>query len=66
MSNVHAVSSSTFHALSNGALVFVVSLTLCTGKMDRAIHQNCACIQPPFSAVRTQLTGNQSAPFERT
>jgi hypothetical protein len=34
-------------------------------KIDEAIHGNCACIQPAFSAVRTQFTGNPSASFER-
>jgi hypothetical protein len=34
-------------------------------KMEETIHGNCACIQPPFSAVRTRLTGKPSAPFER-
>jgi hypothetical protein len=34
-------------------------------KMDPTIHGNCTCIQPAFSAYRTQLTGKPSAPFER-
>ncbi len=34
-------------------------------KMDKTIHGNCACIQPPFSAYRTQLKRKPSAPFER-
>jgi hypothetical protein len=34
-------------------------------KMEETIHGNSACIQPPFSAFRTQLTGNPSPPFER-
>ncbi len=33
--------------------------------MGKTIHGNCACIQPPFSAYRTQLAGKQSAQFER-
>ncbi len=32
MQNVHVVSRPEFHVLSNGALVFPVSLILCTGK----------------------------------
>jgi hypothetical protein len=32
MQNVHVVSKPKFHALSNGALVLVVNLILCTGK----------------------------------
>jgi hypothetical protein len=35
-------------------------------KMDTAIDGSCACIQAPFSAVRTALTGKISPPFERT
>jgi hypothetical protein len=34
-------------------------------KMDTTLHGSCACIQPPFSAVRTALAGKPSAPFER-
>ncbi len=31
----------------------------------KTIHGKCTCIQPAFSAYRTQLTGKTSAPFER-
>jgi hypothetical protein len=34
-------------------------------KTDKTLHGSCASIQPPFSAVKTQNTGKQSAPFER-
>jgi hypothetical protein len=34
-------------------------------KMDTSIHRNSSCIQPPFSAVRNQLAGKQSAAFKR-
>jgi hypothetical protein len=34
-------------------------------KMDKTIHGNCACIQPLFSAYRTELSGKPSVPFER-
>jgi hypothetical protein len=54
MQNVHVVSRPEFNALSNGALDFGVILILCTyRKMDETFHENCACIQPPFSAYRT-------------
>ncbi len=33
--------------------------------MNIAIRRNCACIQPAFSAYKTQLTGKPSSPFER-
>jgi hypothetical protein len=33
--------------------------------MNIKLHGNCACIQPPFSAYRTQLTGKESVPFKR-
>ncbi len=33
-------------------------------KMDKIIHGNCACIQSAFSAYRTELTKDPSAPFE--
>jgi hypothetical protein len=33
--------------------------------MEETLHGNCACIQPPFSGVRTELAGEQSPPFER-
>jgi hypothetical protein len=59
MQNVHVLSRSVFHFLSNGALFFAVSLILCTGKIDAAIRRDCACIQPPFSANITNLQENQ-------
>jgi hypothetical protein len=35
-------------------------------KMDKPIHGNSACIQPPFlGAYKTQLTGKQRPQFER-
>jgi hypothetical protein len=33
--------------------------------MEKILHGICACIQHPFSAVRTALAGKPSAPFER-
>jgi hypothetical protein len=62
---VYGVSRPEFNVLSNGALVFAVSLILCAGKWKKIIHGNRAYIIPPFSAYRTQLTGKPSAPFER-
>jgi hypothetical protein len=54
------------HALSNGALVSAVSLILCTGKWRKLFAETVlVCIQPPFLAVRTQLRGKTSAPFEK-
>jgi hypothetical protein len=39
-----------FHALSNGALVFAVSLMyMMHGKLDKTIHGNYACI--PISSI---------------
>jgi hypothetical protein len=43
-----------FHVLSNGALVFGVSLILCTGKWIKVFTETLH-IQPLFSAYRTQL-----------
>jgi hypothetical protein len=34
-------------------------------KIYKTIHGSWACIQPPFSAYRAQLTVKPSAPFER-
>ncbi len=34
--------------------------------MNISIHGNGACVQPEFSAYRSQLTGKLSGPFERT
>jgi hypothetical protein len=63
MENVHVISRPKFQVLSNGGVRFGASLILCT---DKTIQRNSACIQPLFSAYRTQLTGKPSAPFERT
>ncbi len=65
MQNVHVGFRAKFHVLSNGALVFFLSLTLCTcRKIDTTIHQNFACIQPAFSAcIGTYKKTN--TPFER-
>jgi hypothetical protein len=57
--NVHVVSSPKFHVLSNGTLGFAGSLIYYAQE-----NGNCASIQPPFSAVRTQRTGKPSPPFE--
>jgi hypothetical protein len=67
MQNVNVFSTTKFHALFNGAIVFAVSLILYSGKwIGTTIHQNCDCFQPPISAYRTQITRKQNAPFERT
>jgi hypothetical protein len=66
MQNVNIVLRPTFNVLSNGALVFAASLvSIMQREKDRNIHIKCSCIQPEFSAYRAQLTGKQSAPFER-
>ncbi len=55
-----------FNVISNGALVFaLIKSNIMYRKMDKTIHRNCACILPPFSAYRTQLTGKPIAPFEK-
>ncbi len=66
MQNVNVVSRPNLHALSNGALVFALSLILLTRKWIKTIHENWACIQHAFSAFKTQLTGKPSVPYERT
>jgi hypothetical protein len=63
MQNVHVVSRPKFHALSNGELVFCCKSNIIY--VQETIHGSSACIQPPNSATKTQLTGKQSAPFER-
>jgi hypothetical protein len=66
MQNVNAVSRPTFHVLSNGALVFAVSLRLYTyRKMNKTIHRSYACIRTAFSAYITQLTEKPSPMFQR-
>jgi hypothetical protein len=66
MQNVHAASTPEFHVLSNGALVFTVSIILYTGKrISLHVQGNCASIHPPFSAHMTQFTRKFSATFER-
>jgi hypothetical protein len=65
--NANAISRPKCHVLSNGALVFAVSIIFCTGKLIKLFAETAlACIQPPFSAYRTQITGNQIARFKRT
>jgi hypothetical protein len=64
MENAHAVSKPKFWVLSNGAIVFSLSLYIMYRKTDRPLHGNCACIQGTFSAYRAQLTGKPIAPFE--
>jgi hypothetical protein len=60
--NANIFSKPKFHFPSNGALVFGVSLILCTGKWRQPFTETV----PAFdSAHKTQLTGRQSAPFER-
>ncbi len=57
-----------FNVLSNGALVFAVSLILCLGKWIKLFTETGICIQPQFSfhfAFSTQLTEKISAAFER-
>jgi hypothetical protein len=65
MQNVHLVSQQKVDVLSNGALVFAVSLIFCTGKQ---IHNNSPslCLYQPacINLYCTQLTGKPSAPFE--
>jgi hypothetical protein len=41
-----------FHVHSNGALVFCWNKSnIMYRKMDKTIHGNCACIQPPFFCI---------------
>jgi hypothetical protein len=51
MQNIQVVSRSKFPVLSNGALVFAVSLILnMYRKMEETINEKCASIQLEFSA----------------
>ncbi len=62
--NVDVVSRLEFHVLSNGALVFSISIILCRyRKMDEATET--PCIQPAFSEYRTRLTRKPMIPFEK-
>jgi hypothetical protein len=41
------------------------NLTLMYRKMDKTVYGNFACMQPPFSAYRTQLTGKRKYTFRK-
>ncbi len=60
MQNVHVLSRPVFNVISNGALVFAVSLILWTGKWIQLFTETFACIQPAFSPF-----SHFSAPFEK-
>jgi hypothetical protein len=66
MQNVTVVSRLKVHVLSNGANCYGVNLILCTenGWAFQGISA-CICIQPAFSAYRTdlELTGKSSVPL---
>jgi hypothetical protein len=64
MQNANVVSKPEFTVLSNGALVFAVSLISGTGN-GYSYSWKLILHLTSISAVRTQLTGKQSAPFER-
>jgi hypothetical protein len=68
MQNVN-VASGQFHVLSNGAIIFGVSLILCTGiwKMDKLVTETVLALNLHFQhiAFNLQATGKSSAPFER-
>ncbi len=66
MQNVSAISRQKFDVIANGVTCFCCKSNIMYRKMDKTIHENCACIQPEFSAYRTQLRGKPSAPFERS
>jgi hypothetical protein len=61
--NVNVVSSPKFHVLSNGALVFALSLILCTGKWIQLFTDIVLAFSLHFQHIG--LTGKPSAPFAR-
>jgi hypothetical protein len=52
MQNVLAVYRAEFHALSNGAFVFAVSRTLCTGKWRKLLAETVPAFQLHHSKER--------------
>jgi hypothetical protein len=64
MQNVNVVFKPEFHVLSNGALVFTVSIILCPWKWIKLFTET-VCSQTRFSAHSSKLTAKPSAPFER-
>jgi hypothetical protein len=66
MLNVHVASRPVFHALSNGGLVFAVSLILSTGKWRQHFTEALLAFNLHFQHIcRTGLTGKPNASFER-
>jgi hypothetical protein len=59
MQNVHVVSRPTFYVLSNGALVFHVSLILCTGKWIQLLTETLLAINLHFQHIGLNLQGKQ-------
>ncbi len=51
MQNAHVVSRPEFHALSNGALVFHVSLILCTGKWEKTFTETVFLVNMHFQHI---------------
>ncbi len=63
MQNIHVVSRPKSHVLSNGDIVFGWD----GWKLDNRLFAETVLVYSlHFQQNRTQLTGNQSAPFERT
>jgi hypothetical protein len=63
---IHVVYRLKFPALSNGALVFAVSLILCTRNWRKHFTKTGLAFHFHFQQFgRTQLTGKPSPPFER-
>jgi hypothetical protein len=64
MQNVHVVSRPKFHVLSNGALVFGVSLILCDGKWRKHFRKTVFGFNVYFKHIRLNLQENQVRIFE--
>jgi hypothetical protein len=59
MRNVRVVSRPKFYVLSNGALVFGVSLVLCTGKWIQLFTETVLAINLHFQHIKLNLQENQ-------
>jgi hypothetical protein len=59
MQNFHAVSIPEFPALSNGALVFAVSLILCTGKWTKLFTETVVVLNLHFQHIGLKLQENK-------
>ncbi len=59
MHNVNVVSRPTFYVLSNGAIFFVVSLTLCTVKWIKLFKETGLAISLHFQHIGFNLQENQ-------